>query len=108
MVPSPSWTINVVERPEGDNFYGGIGEAVCWGPAGPSGYGIAGCQTGDNPSFPDPNNYGVAVYKQEGNRFNYLFFDGHVSRLTMQQTVGTGTTNVPRGMWMLNPNNPYY
>ena len=63
---------------------------------------------GDNPSFPDPNNYGVAVYKQEGNRFNYLFFDGHVSRLTMQQTVGTGTTNVPRGMWMLNPNNPYY
>ena len=32
---------------------------------------------------------------------NYLFADGHVKFLTLQQTVGTGTKTAPLGMWTL-------
>lgn len=32
-------------------------------------------------------------------RYNYLFNDGHVERLKVNETVGTGTLDAPRGMW---------
>ncbi len=36
-----------------------------------------------------------------GNRFNYLFLDNHVQILKVVDTIGTGTTNAPRGMWAM-------
>jgi hypothetical protein len=51
----------------------------------------------------DPDNEGMIVYKSHGMKFNYLFHDNHVQSLTIQQTVGTGTTNAPKGMWTLKP-----
>jgi prepilin-type N-terminal cleavage/methylation domain-containing protein/prepilin-type processing-associated H-X9-DG protein len=44
-------------------------------------------------------NEGQLLYKAHNSRFNYLFHDNHVQTLTIQQTVGTGTTNAPAGMW---------
>jgi len=99
---APSGTINLVEQPSGDNVCGNVWPSFCIGPVnnGDMGQGIGECfQTDVN----DPNNQGLALYKLQGYHFNYLFFDNHVSILTMQQTVGTGTTNNPLGMWTLNP-----
>ena len=44
-------------------------------------------------------NEGNLLYKAHTSRFNYLFHDNHVEALTLQETVGTGTTNSPAGMW---------
>jgi len=31
----------------------------------------------------------------------YLFHDNHVQILKVADTIGTGTTNAPRGMWTM-------
>jgi len=102
VVLSASGTINVVEQPAGDNVCGNVWPSISVAPANFSdaGQGWGECyQTDKN----DPNNQGLALYKAQGFHFNYLFFDGHIDLLTMQQTVGRGTTNSPAGMWTLNP-----
>jgi len=48
-------------------------------------------------------NYGLDVYKAHSSRFNYLFHDDHVETLRIEQTIGTGTTNAPKGMWTVSP-----
>ena len=104
VVVSPAGTINLVEQPAGDNVCGNVWPSFSIAPAnfGDTGQGIGECyQTDAN----DPNNQGLALYKLHGYHFNYLFFDNHVSLLTMQQTVGSGTTNAPKGMWTLQPGN---
>jgi len=101
VVLSPAGTINLVEEPAGDNVCGNVWPSFSIAPASAdSGQGIGECyQTDAN----DPINQGLALYKLQRNHFNYLFFDNHVSTLTMQQTVGSGTTNSPKGMWTLAP-----
>jgi prepilin-type processing-associated H-X9-DG protein len=101
VVRSPAGTINLAEQPAGDNTCGNVWPAVCVGPftSVASEDGSECYQTAPHDSI----NQGLALYKLQGNRFNYLFFDNHVSLLTMQQTVGTGTTNDPKGMWTLDP-----
>jgi prepilin-type processing-associated H-X9-DG protein len=101
VVQTPSGTINVLEHPLSDNICGNSVGAVCLAPV----------DLGDAPVLTDaqvctnsPENHGLAVYKLHGNRFNYLFFDNHVSILTMQQTVGSGSLILPKGMWTLAPN----
>ena len=102
VVLSAAGTINLVEEPSGDNVCGNVWPSISVAPANfsDSGQGWGECyQT-------DPNDYvnqGLAVYKAQGSHFNYLFFDNHVSPLTMKQTVGSGTTNAPKGMWTLDP-----
>jgi prepilin-type N-terminal cleavage/methylation domain-containing protein/prepilin-type processing-associated H-X9-DG protein len=102
VLKAPSGTINLVEQPSGDNTCGNVWPSFSLGPYNPySGQGTGECyQTDPN----DPNNQGLALYKLQDFHFNYLFFDGHVSLLTMQQTVGSGTTNLPKGMWTIAPN----
>jgi len=39
-----------------------------------------------------------------GGRYNYLFVDGHVKSLQVQETLGTGSTNSPKGFWTIDPN----
>jgi prepilin-type N-terminal cleavage/methylation domain-containing protein/prepilin-type processing-associated H-X9-DG protein len=101
---SPAGTINLVEQAAGDNTCGNVWPAISLAPVGPSsasGQGIGECYQTD--SY-DSINEGTALYKAQGNHFNYLFFDSHVSTLTMQQTIGSGTLSEPKGMWALNPN----
>ena len=99
---SPAGTINLVEQPAGDNVFGNVWPAVSIAPASTmSGQGLGECyQTDPN----DVNNQGLRLYQLQGNHFNYLFFDNHVSTLTMKETVGSGTLDAPKGMWALNPN----
>jgi prepilin-type processing-associated H-X9-DG protein len=101
VVQAPAGTINLVEQPAGDNVCGNVWPSFSIAPStSDSGQGLGECyQTAAN----DPNNQGLALYKLHGKRFDYLFFDNHVSTLTMQQTVGSGTTNAPHGMWTLTP-----
>src|SRR5208283_226317 len=46
---------------------------------------------------------GLLLYPAHGNRFNYLFHDGHVAALPIGQTIGTGTLPAPKGMWTVKP-----
>jgi len=48
-------------------------------------------------------NQGRLLYKAHGNRFNYLFHDGHVLALEWTKTIGKGTPTAPQGMWTLTP-----
>jgi prepilin-type N-terminal cleavage/methylation domain-containing protein/prepilin-type processing-associated H-X9-DG protein len=101
VVRSPAGTINLAEQAAGDNTCGNVWPAVCIAP-----FSSVSGQDGSECYQIAPNDYinqGLALYKLQGNRFNYLFFDSHVSLLTMQQTVGSGTTNAPKGMWTLDP-----
>jgi prepilin-type N-terminal cleavage/methylation domain-containing protein/prepilin-type processing-associated H-X9-DG protein len=38
-----------------------------------------------------------------GGRFNYLFCDGHVASMRVEDTIGTGTMGNPRGFWTIDP-----
>lgn len=101
VVTAPAGTINLVEQAAGDNIVGNVWPSFCIAPANPTpGQGLGECYQID-PA--DSNNQGLSLYKLHDNHFNYLFFDGHVTAYTIQQTVGSGTTNNPKGMWTINP-----
>jgi prepilin-type N-terminal cleavage/methylation domain-containing protein len=102
VVLSTAGTINLVEEPAGDNVCGNVWPSISVAPANFSdnSQGWGECyQTDAN----DYVNQGLALYKAQGYHFDYLFFDNHVETLTMKQTVGSGTTNAPKGMWTLDP-----
>jgi prepilin-type processing-associated H-X9-DG protein len=52
-----------------------------------------------DPVSPSEVNRGKALYKNHGQRFNYLLHDGHAETLRIASTLDSGTTNSPRGMW---------
>jgi prepilin-type processing-associated H-X9-DG protein len=85
-------TILLTEEPNIQNVCGNIWPCICNGPLG----------TGDlyqmDPA-PNAKNFGNDQYGLHSRRFNYLFHDNHVESLRLEQTVGTGTLNLPRGMW---------
>jgi prepilin-type N-terminal cleavage/methylation domain-containing protein/prepilin-type processing-associated H-X9-DG protein len=98
VVQDPAGTILLAELPNGRNIAGNDWPSFCVGPTygngNPSGFTpdcfqIASTQFG----------YGGAAYGLHGKRFNYLFHDGHIDTLKIEQTVGSGTTNAPKGMW---------
>ena len=100
VVQDPAGTILLVELANGRNIAGNDWPSFCVGPTygannssgfTPDCFQIASTQFG----------YGGAAYGLHGRRFNYLFHDGHVETLKIQQTVGSGTTNAPKGMWTL-------
>jgi prepilin-type N-terminal cleavage/methylation domain-containing protein/prepilin-type processing-associated H-X9-DG protein len=93
----PAGTINIVEQPSGDNTCGNVWPAISVAPAGTE----TGQGTGElyQIDVKDTVNQGAALYKLQNKHFNYLFFDGHVEALTIQQTIGSGTTNLPKGYW---------
>jgi prepilin-type N-terminal cleavage/methylation domain-containing protein len=101
VVLDPSGTILLAEDACGDNTAGNVWPCIVIGPSS----GSAGQGTGElyqlDPS--DPDNEGLVVYKSHGIKFNYLFHDNHVQTLSIQQTVGSGTTNAPKGMWTIQP-----
>jgi hypothetical protein len=101
VVLSPSGTLNLVEEAAGDNTVGNVWPSICLAPSdNETVQGWGECYQYDPGDYV---NQGAALYKIQGNHFEYGFFDNHVAILTMQQTVGRGTTNEPKGMWTLNP-----
>jgi prepilin-type N-terminal cleavage/methylation domain-containing protein len=101
VIQDAAGTILLAEDASGDNVAGNIWPCICIGPTSAS----SGQGTGElyqlDPT--DPDNEGMLVYKSHGMKFNYLFHDNHVQALSIQQTVGTGTTNAPLGMWTIKP-----
>ena len=100
VVGEPAGTILLAEEPNGQGAAGNIWPCICNGPTGSGAlYQIDPFGGTQNPNAPVGVSQGVAVYKAHGQRFNYLFHDGHVQALRMNQTVGNGNTNNPYGMW---------
>ncbi len=85
-------TILLVEEPNIQNVVGNIWPCISNGPLGPGDL----YQT--DPS-PNAKNFGNNQYGIHSRRFNYLFHDNHVEALRMEQTVGSGKLNAPKGMW---------
>ena len=107
IIKDPAGTILLVELPNSRNIAGNDWPSFCAGP-GPttdpsySGGGISGdcIQTGDSSAT---MNYGSVNYGLHSKRFNYLFHDGHVEPLKIEETIGSGTTDAPKGMWTMTP-----
>jgi prepilin-type N-terminal cleavage/methylation domain-containing protein/prepilin-type processing-associated H-X9-DG protein len=97
VVGDPSGSLLLVEQPEGGNIAGNDWPSFCEGPTGPSN----GDQTPYQIAIGGRQPWGAKAYGLHGSRFNYLFFDGHASTLKYTETVGTGTTNAPKGMWTM-------
>lgn len=98
VVQDYSGTILLVEQPCGNNVAGNIWPCISLGPFGNSGPGNGELYQIDTV---DPQNEGLALYQRHGNRFNYLFTDNHVEALQTNQTIGSGTIALPKGMWTL-------
>jgi prepilin-type N-terminal cleavage/methylation domain-containing protein/prepilin-type processing-associated H-X9-DG protein len=101
VILQPSGTLMLVEEPAGNNVAANQWPSISLGPASTGGAGA-----GDlyQIATQDTDNEGLGVYKSHGNQFNYLFHDNHVQALSIQLTIGSGTTNAPKGMWTINPN----
>ena len=97
IVKDPAGTLLLVEQPEGGNIAGNDWPSFCMGPTGPS----SGDQTPYQIVSGGRSTWGATAYGLHGKRFNYLFHDSHVDTLRIEKTVGTGTTNAPKGMWTL-------
>jgi prepilin-type processing-associated H-X9-DG protein len=105
-VRDTSGTILLAEEPTGQQFAGNEWTAMCNGPqttqSGANGdlYQISASQVQpQNPNSTQGINQGTLLYKAHRSRFNYLFHDNHVETLKIEQTVGSGTVNAPKGMW---------
>lgn len=103
-------TILLAENTHGQQCAGNIWSCVCIGPkinaVGQPNDDLY--QTDNNMTQQDPNsgnsvNQGNFVYRAQRNRFNYLFCDGHVQALKMEDTIGSGTLTAPKGMWTQVP-----
>jgi len=97
-------TILLCELPNGRNVAGNDWPSFCAGP----GTGVPGWSGVDQdcvqlapPKSSTVLNYGAASFGLHDKRFNYLFHDGHVSTLRPKDTVGSGNTNNPLGMWTM-------
>ena len=98
IVKDPTGTLLLVEQPEGGNIAGNDWPSFCMGPTGPA---TARDQTPYQIVTGGSRAYGALAYGLHGKRFNYLFHDSHLDTLKIEQTVGRGTTNAPKGMWTL-------
>jgi len=101
----PAGTILLCELANQENLAGNSWPTFCVGP----GYNIPTWAGTDYdtvqaaikaPSDGKPN-YGAPLFGLHDHRFNYLCIDGHVSTLRPKDTVGSGTTNNPLGMWTM-------
>jgi prepilin-type processing-associated H-X9-DG protein len=105
VVRDNSGTILLVEQPNGQGAAANVWPCISIGPYGNGA--LFQIHPGALPQGQDPDspgvNQGEKLYKYHRNRFNYLFFDGHVQTLRAEDTVGTGSRITPRGMWTIKP-----
>jgi prepilin-type N-terminal cleavage/methylation domain-containing protein/prepilin-type processing-associated H-X9-DG protein len=100
VVKDPSGSILLVELPNGQGAAGNQWPCISIGPRGAGAlYQLDPAMPVQNPSQGSGVSQGWDLYRAHGNRFNYLFSDGHVDVHTVEQTVGSGTLTSPRGMW---------
>ena len=109
VVMDPSGTILLCENTHGQQQAGNQWTCACIAPEPPGGgsgnnnddpYQMRLPVVPQNPnSFTASENQGALIYKLHGSRFNYLFHDGNVAPLKIEDTIGTGTVTAPRGMW---------
>jgi hypothetical protein len=109
VIQDPSGTILFAELCTGDNFAGNAWCAAVLGPTNSN------ADAGADPdadlfqlNSQGTDNHGGTVYQAHGYKFDYIFHDNHVSSLSWQQTLGTGTTwgavqtpPVLAGMWTI-------
>jgi prepilin-type N-terminal cleavage/methylation domain-containing protein/prepilin-type processing-associated H-X9-DG protein len=105
-VRDPAGTILLAENTHGQQCAGNIWTCIVNGPQSTSPNDLY--QIDNNVTQQDPNvqtsvNQGALLYKAQKGRFNYVFNDGHVETLKMEQTIGSGTMTAPRGMWSMMP-----
>jgi len=101
-ISDPAGTILLAELANGRNAAGNNWPSFCAGPgSGVPSPATADCvQLSTGATFNNVK-YGTIAYGLHARRFNYLFHDGHVAIHKVADTVGTGTTNNPRGMWTM-------
>ena len=99
-VQDNSGTILLTELPNGENMAGNDWPSFCAGPVN-SGANFPGLTPDCFQIGSSQYNYGSVSYGLHAGRFNYLFHDNHIQTLKITDTVGTGTTNAPRGMWTM-------
>jgi prepilin-type N-terminal cleavage/methylation domain-containing protein/prepilin-type processing-associated H-X9-DG protein len=104
VVRDPAGTILLAESVQGQQCAGNIWTCIVMGPRSPSGPNdLYQTDPGTDPLQDTASGTGTPqgnlLYKAQRNRFNYLFCDGHVDGLRIEQTVGTGTLTAPKGMW---------
>ncbi len=107
-VSDAAMTILMVEQAMGQQCAGNEWTCISLGPKISDG-GAQGClyQIDYGATAQDPNsgsgvNQGLALYRAHQNRFNYLFHDNHVQALRIEDTIGMGTLDSPKGMWTVN------
>jgi prepilin-type processing-associated H-X9-DG protein len=104
VIGDPAGTILLAELPNGRNAAGNDWPSFCAGPGtGTPGGVTPDCVQLSRSSSFNNISYGTAAYGLHGRRFNYLFHDTHVTVHRVTDTVGSGTTNAPRGMWTMTP-----
>ncbi len=101
VVRDPSGTILLAEQTCGQQVAGNIWTCICNGPqwSGSELYQVDPTATPQDPNIANSVDQGALIYKAHRSRFNYVFNDGHVETLKMEQTIGTGTLTAPKGMW---------
>jgi prepilin-type processing-associated H-X9-DG protein len=106
IVRDPSRNIILCENAEGQNCAQNIWTCVCIAPMAPGTTQNELCQICSNSPPQDPvtigapsQSQGMLLYRAHSYRFNYAFCDGHVQALKVEQTIGSGTLQQPRGMW---------
>jgi prepilin-type N-terminal cleavage/methylation domain-containing protein/prepilin-type processing-associated H-X9-DG protein len=100
IVKDPAGTILLAEQPNGRNIAGNDWPSFCGGPVESSSV-FSGLTPDCFQIASSSLAYGATAYTLHSRRFNYLFHDGHVQILRIIDTVGTGTTNAPKGMWTM-------
>ena len=105
VVKDPSGNILLVEQPNGQGAVGNQWPSISLGPSmnGSTLHQIDPANPTQDPLIGTGVNQGGALYKAHGQRFNYLFHDGHVQALKTTDTIGSGTVSAPRGMWTIAP-----
>jgi prepilin-type processing-associated H-X9-DG protein len=107
VVTDPAGTILLVEEPNYQNVCGNVWPSICISPVWNGDAGTHDlCQIDPSATAPAAKtgqNYGNNEYGIHAKRFNYLFHDNHVAALRVEDTVGTGTVQDPRGMWTIAP-----
>lgn len=106
VVQDVSGTILLAENTHGQQCAGNIWSCICIAPYVSSSaaqsddlYQTDNNWTQQDPTSTDSVNQGNLIYRAQRNRFNYVFCDGHVQTLPIQETIGSGTLTAPKGMW---------
>jgi prepilin-type N-terminal cleavage/methylation domain-containing protein/prepilin-type processing-associated H-X9-DG protein len=102
VIRDPAGTILLAENTHGQQAAGNIWTCICIGPKSNTQNDLYQTDPGNarqDPTVANSVNQGILIYRAQKSRFNYVFCDGHVQTLRMEDTVGSGTLTAPKGMW---------